>query len=85
MPNILKAHLLVPEDFFKVQVSQLQRYHVEDPRIFYSGDDVWQVPLEVYGGEQISVEPYHITAQIEEITVQSFCCFNLLHLWQGQI
>ena len=65
MPNILKAHLLVPEDFFKVQVSQLQRYHVEDPRIFYSGDDVWQVPLEVYGGEQISVEPYHITAQIE--------------------
>jgi uncharacterized membrane protein (UPF0182 family) len=26
---------------------------------------VWQVPLEVYGGEQISVEPYHITAQIE--------------------
>jgi uncharacterized membrane protein (UPF0182 family) len=65
MPNTLKAHLLVPENFFKVQVSQLQRYHVEDPRIFYSGDDVWQVPLEVYGGEQISVEPYHITAQIE--------------------
>jgi uncharacterized membrane protein (UPF0182 family) len=65
MPDILKAHLLVPEDFFKVQVSQLQKYHVEDSRIFYSGDDVWQVPLEVYGGEQISVEPYHITAQIE--------------------
>ena len=65
MPNTLKSHLLVPENFFKVQVSQLQRYHVEDPRIFYSGDDVWQVPLEVYGGEQISVEPYHITAQIE--------------------
>ena len=65
MPSILKAHLLVPEDFFNVQVSQLQRYHVEDPRIFYSGDDVWQVPLEVYAGEQISVEPYHITAQIQ--------------------
>ena len=65
MPDILKAHLLVPEDFFKVQVSQLQKYHVEDSRIFYSGDDVWQVPLEVYAGEQISVEPYHITAQIE--------------------
>jgi uncharacterized membrane protein (UPF0182 family) len=65
MPKLLKSHLRVPEDFFKVQVSQLQRYHVEDPRIFYSGDDVWQVPLEVYGGKQISVEPYHITAQIQ--------------------
>ena len=38
---------------------------MEDPRIFYSGDDVWQVPLEIYGNKQISVEPYHITAQVQ--------------------
>ena len=65
MPVVLRDHLRVPEDFFKVQVSQLRRYHVEDPRIFYSGDDVWQVPLEIYGNKQISVEPYHITAQVQ--------------------
>ena len=34
-------------------------------RIFYSGDDVWQVPSEIYGGEKVSVEPYHVTAQIQ--------------------
>jgi len=37
---------------------------VTDPRIFYSGDDVWQVPLELYGRRQIPVAPYHITAQV---------------------
>ena len=65
MPGVLRDHLRVPEDFFKVQVSQLRRYHVEDPRIFYSGDDVWQVPLEIYGNKQVSVDPYHITAQVQ--------------------
>ena len=65
MPQLVRDHLRVPEDFFNVQVNQLKRYHVEDPRIFYSGDDVWQVPSEIYGGEKVSVEPYHVTAQIQ--------------------
>ena len=64
MPSSVRDHLRVPEELFDVQVKQLKRYHVEDPRVFYSGDDVWQVPLEVYDGEQISVRPYHITAQV---------------------
>jgi uncharacterized membrane protein (UPF0182 family) len=49
-----------------VQVSQLLRYHVTDPRQFYSGDDVWQVPIETYGSDQIPVKPYHITAQVQD-------------------
>ena len=65
MPQLVRDHLRVPEDFFNVQVNQLKRYHVEDPRIFYSGDDVWQVPSEIYGGEKVNVEPYHVTAQVQ--------------------
>ena len=66
MPQLVRDHLRVPEDFFNVQVNQLKRYHVEDPRIFYSGDDVWQVPSEIYGGRKVDVEPYHITAQLKD-------------------
>ena len=65
MPQLVRDHLRVPEDFFNVQVNQLKRYHVEDPKIFYSGDDVWQVPSEIYGGRKVQVEPYHITAQVQ--------------------
>ena len=43
---------------------QLLRYHVTDVRTFYNGDDVWQVPKELYGTKQIPVAPYHITAQL---------------------
>ena len=66
MPPLVRDHLRVPEDFFNVQVNQLKRYHVENPRIFYSGDDVWQVPSEIYGGRKVDVEPYHITAQVQD-------------------
>ena len=72
MPSSLREHLRVPEEMFDVQVTQLQRYHVEDPRVFYSGDDVWQVPLEVYDGEQVSVRPYHITAQVQDNSISEF-------------
>ena len=65
MPLLVRDHRRVPEDFFNVQVNQLKRYHVDDPQIFYNGDDVWQVPSEIYGGQKINVEPYHITAQVQ--------------------
>ncbi len=64
MPTSLREHLKVPTDLFNVQVQQLLRYHVTDPSIFYSGDDVWQVPKELYGKRQVPVIPYHITAQL---------------------
>ena len=65
MPKPFLDHRRVPEDFFNAQVNQLKRYHVSNPRIFYNGDDVWQVPSEIYGGRKVDVAPYHITAQLQ--------------------
>ena len=83
IPPLVRDHLRVPEDFFNVQVNQLKRYHVEDPSIFYSGDDVWQVPSEIYGGRKVDVEPYHITAQVQGNDNSEFLL--LLTLWHGRI
>ena len=60
MPKPYLDHRRVPEEFFNAQVNQLKRYHVSNPRIFYNGDDVWQVPSEIYGGRKVDVAPYHI-------------------------
>ncbi len=64
MPINLRKHLKVPTDMFNYQVTQLLKYHVTDVRTFYNGDDIWQVPKELYGKLQVPVEPYHITAQL---------------------
>ncbi len=31
-----------------------------DPQVFYNKEDVWEIPTEVYGGEQIQVKPYYL-------------------------
>ena len=67
MPAPLRKHVRYPIRQFELQTAQLLRYHVTDPRIFYSGDDVWQVPKEVYGQRQVPVRPYHISAQANQI------------------
>jgi uncharacterized membrane protein (UPF0182 family) len=44
MPDSIRAHLRYPEDLFKVQRTLLTRYHISQPRAFYSGNDYWKVP-----------------------------------------
>ncbi|MEU5690192.1 UPF0182 family protein [Actinosynnema sp. NPDC020468] len=44
MSASLKEHLRYPEDLFKVQREILSRYHVDEPRDFFSGVSFWDVP-----------------------------------------
>ncbi len=64
MPAALRAHIRYPIPQFELQTSQLLRYHVTDPVVFYSGDDVWQIPKEIYGSELVPMVPYHISGQL---------------------
>ena len=64
MPAALQAHIRYPLPQFELQTAQLLRYHVTNPSVFYSGDDVWQIPKEIYGSELVPMEPYHISAQL---------------------
>ncbi|MFF5293830.1 UPF0182 family membrane protein [Paractinoplanes globisporus] len=43
-PASLAAHFRYPQDLFKVQRNLLTKFHVTDPRTFFSGQDNWQVP-----------------------------------------
>lgn len=43
MPEELRAHLRYPEDMFRVQTNMWGRYHVTDPKEFYSRSDAWNV------------------------------------------
>ncbi|MEB3331779.1 MAG: UPF0182 family protein [Synechococcaceae cyanobacterium] len=64
MPPALQAHIRYPLPQFSLQTAQLLRYHVTNPSVFYSGDDVWQIPKEIYGSELVPLDPYHISAQL---------------------
>jgi uncharacterized membrane protein (UPF0182 family) len=59
MPADLRAHMRYPETLYSMQAEVLLTYHMNDPQIFYNKEDAWEIPKEVYGAEEISVEPYY--------------------------
>ena len=64
MPKSLLQHIRVPQSQFDIQSERLLRYHVTDVRTFYNGDDVWSVPLEIYGNQTTPVQPYYVTMEL---------------------
>lgn len=65
MPEGLRAHLRYPEGLFCIQAEILQAYHVEDPRTFYNKEDVWAIPLEVFGSATQPMEPYYVQTRLD--------------------
>lgn len=64
MPKELRKHIQVPQSQFAIQAEKLLRFHLTDVRTFYNGDDVWGIPLEIYGNRSVAVRPYHVTLQL---------------------
>jgi len=62
MPAGLRAHLRVPEDLFNIQVQTYATYHITDPKVFFSREDVWDVPTAQSspGSVATPVQPYYV-------------------------
>ena len=62
MPSGLRAHLRVPEDLFNIQVQTYATYHITDPKVFFSREDVWDVPTAQSspGSVATPVQPYYV-------------------------
>lgn len=81
-PEALESHIRYPLDYFNVQSRMLTNFHMTNPRDFYNRENVWEIPREKYGAEEIPVEPYYVTMQLpdsdnaEFILKQPFTPFN---------
>lgn len=61
MPADLRAHVRYPEDLFNVQSHQYITYHMQDVRVFYNKEDLWQIPTEITSSGEGQIEPYYVT------------------------
>jgi uncharacterized membrane protein (UPF0182 family) len=59
MPASLKSHLRYPQDLFSIQTNMFNKYHMNNPNVFYNNEDLWETPQENYAGESIDMEPYY--------------------------
>ncbi|SDT76858.1 UPF0182 family membrane protein [Actinoplanes derwentensis] len=66
IPTALADHFRYPADLFKVQRNLLTKFHVTDPRTFFSGDDFWQVPNAPDSPSDGYQPPYYLNVKLPE-------------------
>ena len=72
MPEDLKKHIRYPKDLFDIQAAAYAKYHMEDARVFYNQEDLWQLPDEKYGDSRLKMEPYYIIIKLPEGEKEEF-------------
>jgi uncharacterized protein len=73
IPAELASHFRYPEDQLKVQRDLLQRYHVQDAKTFYSGQNNWGVPPDPANeGSPLKQPPYYLLAEFPGQTEPTF-------------
>src|SRR5256885_16177487 len=62
MPRAIRDHIRLPLDLFDVQVQIYATYHMTDPKVFFSREDVWDVPTAQTspGSQPLPVQPYYV-------------------------
>lgn len=72
MPQRLYQHIRYPIDMMRVQSQQLRKYHMTDPVVFYSQEDQWQIPEEIYGSDPQTVAPYYLITKLPTADREEF-------------
>lgn len=56
MPESLKSHIRYPNKLFEIQTQVYGRYHMEDVKVFYQNEDLWDIANEIYGKDEQRME-----------------------------
>jgi uncharacterized membrane protein (UPF0182 family) len=65
-PTGLVAHTRYPQDYFDLQSRVFMKYHVDNPVVFYNGEDVWDIATEKYMGDVQTMQSNYVMFKIEE-------------------
>lgn len=57
IPKEMKEHLRYPNAMFKIQADVYTKYHMEEVKVFYQKEDLWDVANHIYGTEQVVMDP----------------------------
>lgn len=53
----MKAHLRYPNAMFKIQAGVYAKYHMDEVKVFYQKEDLWDIAHQIYGTEDVEMDP----------------------------
>ena len=61
IPDNMREHLRYPNALFKIQASVYTKYHMDEVKVFYQREDLWDIAHQIYGTEDTQMDPsYYI-------------------------
>ncbi|MEO8288549.1 MAG: UPF0182 family protein [Chloroflexota bacterium] len=73
MPQGLRAHWRYPEQLLNVQARMYATFHMTDPQVFYTKEDVWSIPTGSAGDASlVPAEAYYVNMQLPGDTEEGF-------------
>ena len=72
MPEDLQNHIRYPKDLFGIQVDTYRLYHMEEVRVFYNQEDLWEIPDELYGDARQVMKPYYVILKLPGTDKEEF-------------
>lgn len=70
-PGLLE-HIRYPQDYFEMQSEVYRAYHVNNPVVFYNGEDIWDVANEKYMEGVQRIEPNYVMFKLPDSESQEF-------------
>jgi uncharacterized membrane protein (UPF0182 family) len=66
MPAALQAHIRYPRDLFNLQAERFTYFHMTDPTVFYTREDLWNVAKETQqsSGSQVTIRPFYVIMRL---------------------
>jgi len=64
MDAALREHWRYPEQLFSIQADIYAAYHMQDPRVFYNQEDLWQTPTEMRETGETLMTPYYVIMRL---------------------
>ncbi|HEX8600654.1 MAG TPA: UPF0182 family protein [Chloroflexia bacterium] len=72
MPASVRSHVRYPEDLMNYQAQMYATFHMTDVQVFYTKEDVWNIPFGTQAETSAPLEAYYVNMQLPGDDKQGF-------------
>lgn len=66
MPEGIRKHIRYPNSLLKIQAGVYTKYHMDQVKVFYQDEDLWDIAHQIYGTEEKEMDPSYFIFELPD-------------------
>lgn len=66
MPEGIRKHIRYPNSLLKIQAGVYTKYHMDQVKVFYQNEDLWDIAHQIYGTEEKEMDPSYFIFELPD-------------------